>query len=227
MKTMMAAAAFLLAGAAWAEPDGEHCSCDHTHGQWNWDPRTYAGAALAQNSFAEWSFMERIDAGSYASRDLDDGGTGYRVFAGLEFLHYLAAELGYADFGGASFTGQSDGSGFFWDAGPQHESVDVEGIDLSLLARLPLVRDLAVVAQAGGLWSRAVRTLRGSTQSSGPFAAENTDDGTSFAYGGRLEYSGLLPLRLAVAYSHSEFEGGGFLSDPVVETWSLAAAYRF
>jgi len=197
----------------------------HTHWWMELDPSWYAGAGLGQSSFDKW--LDVIDDGSLGSRNADDRDTGMRFFAGVSFGRYLAVELGYADFGEGSFRAQSDGSGSVWSAGPVAQVVEVEGVDLALLGKLPLTGDWALFGKAGLVsWDVGVG-IAGDTQCCGPVAFKADDAGTDLSYGGGVQYDGLGPLRLVAEYGVVRFSSENVIEDAEVDSLGISIAYRF
>ena len=81
----------------------------------DWGPSFYAGAGVHQARFDDWGVVSQVDAATYTSRERDDEDTGARISGGMVFREHFALEAAYADFGGATFMGVSDGSGGVWE----------------------------------------------------------------------------------------------------------------
>jgi len=216
----------LLCGNSWAH-DGEE-GRPHTH--W-WlemgDAGTTwsAGATLTSNSLDDWSFAS--NAGSYSSAKVDNSDIGYRVHAGLDFLKYFGVELGYADYGDASFRGQADGVSF-WNAGPVKEDVSTEAFDLTFTGRLDLGVDTALTARIGALQWKIDESVSGDRQGVGPFDISESDDGTDLQYGVGAEYVGLRPLRVSLGYSRARLGANTQMHDAVtLSSFSASVAYLF
>lgn len=229
-KTCRMLAAFggvALCGMAWAHESAD-CDCPRaSDAPIQWQTAWYAGASAGQETFGDWSTVRELDDGSYAAESEDNRGAGYRIFAGIDFLRYLGVEAGYADLGSASFAAESDGSGFLWDAGPVREEAELQGADLSLLARAPLPGQFALVGQAGVFRWKSEGTGYGSVQGFGPTGyLHEPEEGTDVLYGGRLEYDGLPAVRLTAAYTRSHFDLV-YREDASLEMFALSAAYRF
>lgn len=225
MKRVIGAAALALAacGAAGAH-DGNQDARPHSH-WWldpDFKPSWYAGAGVGQSRFEGY---ELFDDGSFTSRSNDDTGTTLRFFGGLALGKHVAVELGYADFGKASFRAQSDGSGTSWNAGPQSVKIEAETYDVSLVGRLPL-GDWALFAKVGAAWWGSAIAVSVDLQCCGPLDEALTDDGQKFTYGGGAHYDGLRPIRLVAEYGVLALEPEIF-DDASLEWVALSAAYLF
>jgi OOP family OmpA-OmpF porin len=212
--------ALALTGSAWAD-DG-HAGRPHTHWwlELNLNPSWYAGGALGQSTFEDWFF----DDGSL-SRNADDSDTAMRVFGGVSFGRYLALELGYTDFGEASFRGQSDGSGGLWNAGPVAEKIGLEGYDVALLGKLPVADDWALFGKVGYLTWESTLDLTGDTQCCGPVSDHLSGDDASVSYAGGVQYDGFGPLRVVAEYGAVEFDYG--FGEAEVASFGLSLVYLF
>lgn len=223
MRLGAAVLAAFASTTSWA--DG---SAGHSHWYLDLDPSWYVGGALGQSSLKDWSVLAHLDDGSYRSRAQDDRDVGYRVFAGVELSRYFAIDLGYADFGEATFNAQSDGSGSQWAAGPLAESFALTAIDLGLLGKLPLRRDLALFGRVGGLRTESEESGMATHQSAGAIAFTTTARHNSWSYGAGVEYDGLRPVRLIGAYTAATFDRSTPGSnDARVDSVALSLAYLF
>jgi OmpA-OmpF porin, OOP family len=159
------AALALHAGAAGAAPYG-------------WAGGSYAfveAPDFTGDRFNDGSFMP-----SQTTQDTEDGG--FRVFGGYGLSRYLGLELGYVDFGQATFQASSDGSGFY-AAGPVAGEVASDGFDLALRGRIPTGSAAYIVPRVGAVrWDgeMEVRDATGTVRSA-------TRSGTDFVYGVGLE----------------------------------------
>ncbi len=192
----------------------EGCSSSPSVSFWSgdWNPSFYAGASFQQSLFEDWGTVSRIDASSYTSRSEDDSDTGFRVSAGMDFLEHFGVELTYADLGEASFTGQSDGSGTFFAPGTQRDAVELDGYALHLIARIPIAKDFSLSGRAGlGLWEASQRTSGmyydpGMGGAPAPFSTNASESSLRFSWGAGLDYDGLKPVRVVLAYEAATFE---------------------
>jgi hypothetical protein len=170
----------------------------------DWNLSWYAGLSYQFSEFEDWS-ISRIDSGSFTSRNEDDRDGGYRLAVGMGFLEYFGVEAAYSDFGEATFSGQSDGSGSVFAPGPQRDSVELDGYALHLIARVPIGNEFWVAGKAGWWQWRARESLAVNLQS-GPFAGSQSDDGIRFSWGAGLDYDGFKPVRISVEYGAATFE---------------------
>ena len=218
MKSVYAAlgAAAVLAGLALpasAHDECEGCSRAASASFWSsdWNLSWYAGASYLLGEFEDWS-ISRIDSSTFTSRNEDDTGTGYRLTAGMDFLEHFGVELTYADFGEASFIGQSDGSGTFFAPGTQRDAVELDGYAVHLIARIPVAETFSLSGRAGlGFWEASQRTsgtfydpaMGGAP---GPYSVSASESSLRFSWGAGLDYDGLKPLRVALALEAATFE---------------------
>ena len=196
----------------------------------DWDPSFYAGAGIQQGTLEDWSTVEQVDSASFTSRESDDEDTGFRVSGGMAFTEHFAVEMGYADFGGARFAGTSDGSGPVWEPGTQRETIDLSGISLHLVGRLPVTRTVFVSARAGAWSLRTERHQTGVFDDAGtptPFDIRDSGNSTRFGYGAALEYDGLAPWRVAFEYDVAELEGQQGFGDGQFSSFGLSLKYVF
>lgn len=227
MKTRwLAVLAFALAGSAWADDD--HAGRPHTHWWLEMDWSSYAGASIAQSKFDGWQ-LPLVDP-SFTPSSSDDSDTGFRVFAGVEVGRYLGLELGYADFGEVSRRLQNDGSGSFFAAGPVTDSLSLEAYDLTLVGRLPLTANLALLGKAGLFWWDSSYRLDGTAQCCGPGTYfRDSEDGSDAVYGAGVRYERFRPWVAVAEYTRGDFDGEslGARLDREVETLALSLSYKF
>lgn len=232
MKQLLAGAGLALAACnvAWAH-DGVNDAKPHTHWWLQMSEEKaswYAGAALGYASFTDWSLADEANDGSYTSADSDDADTGFRVHLGLDFLEYFAVELGYADYGEATFSGQSDGSGAIWAAGPIREAVAAAGPDLALLAHWKATPDLRLAGRVGVLKWDVDSEISGDIQGFGPLDIAESDDGADLLIGLGIDYDGLRPLRLSLGYTRARLNVRTTAHDDfTLGSIALAASYVF
>lgn len=220
----VAALGLLGAGAALAHED---CGCpdSHTHADWNWQPRAYAGAAPLLGHHTD-DFV--LQDGSLTTTSHDQTSTGYRVLAGLDFLGYMAVELGYSDPGEGSYAAQSDGSGWTWAPGPLALRWSVTGFDLSLVGKVPIYRELAAFLQVGAFRFESETSFSATVQSFGAVDGVWSDTGVGGLYGAGLQYDAFDALRARLAFSFYDYSGDEFIrNEAAVESVSLALAYLF
>jgi OmpA-OmpF porin, OOP family len=225
--------AVALAGIALSGNSAAHeatCDCDRSAATpLEWHTRWYAGAAADANSFGEeWSTVRRINDGSFSAVMSDESSTGYRVFAGAEFLDHFTVEAGYVDFGEITFNAQSDGSGFFWNAGPIAERMSATALTLTGSARMALFARTSLFVRAGAHQWESEDVVSGSVQGSGPVAFTEDRSGTSFIYGGGLDFEPLPSVRLRGAYEMTEFSAFNLAdNDAHLTMLEASIAWRF
>lgn len=200
-------AVLALVAAESASADDDHAGRAHSH--W-WlerglEPSWYAGAAVGHSTFNALG-----DDGSIASPDDDDNDINLRLFAGIGLGRHVAFEFGYVDFGEASFSGQSDGSGPFLAPGPAREDVAVDGFDLAVVGKLPLTEAWALFGRAGMLKWDSTYEFSATFDCCGPGGAKESADGSDWTYGAGVQYDGFLPLRITVEYGVATFAMPGF-----------------
>jgi PKD repeat protein len=130
--------------------------------------------------------------------NIDDGGTGWKIFGGYNFNEYFAAELAYVDLGevSASFdVVTNDVSQMFVDAAGLLP-VSGDGYSVSLLGRYPLGERGAIFAKVGGYFWEADLDVSatGNVIGSGSSSIDGTDVG--YGIGGDYNFSGNFGLRL-------------------------------
>lgn len=219
------ALAALTATASAVAHDGSDDPASHTHwwlglGDVLARPDWYAGASFTQNTFDQLI----LDDGSFTSAQRDDRSNGVRLFGAVAW-RYAAVEVGYADYGEATFSAQSDGSGSFWNAGPVAGSSDISGYDVSVIGRIPIGEAWAVVARAGLLMFDIDSTLSGDLQCCGAGSDASSASGNTFAYGVGAEYA-LGSWRIGAAYQATSVEDAIFIEyDRDLESLSASVAY--
>ena len=99
---------------------------------------------------------------------IDEDATGFRLAAGYQFIHWLAVDLGYVDFGTFEAT--------FEDpfGPPITAEASATGLELGLVGRVPLGDKFAITARAGMYWWDSKVVLGGMSES---------DSGNDFTYG--------------------------------------------
>ena len=177
----------------------------------DWNLGWYAGAGYQGSRFEDWSLASRVDSGTFTSRSEDDADAGLRLVAGMEFLTYFSVEAAYTDFGEATFSGQSDGTGAIFAAGPQRDSVELDGYALHLGARVPVGMDFWVAGKAGWWLYHARQRATGTVHNPppagppAPYALDESDNGIRFSWGAGLDYDGFKPFRISAEYRAATF----------------------
>lgn len=147
MKTLLAllvASGGLVSGGA---------DADRPPGGW------YVGAG-GGSVFSDYNISD-FDDGSIISGNVDDDGSGWKVFGGYKVSQYLAFEGGYADFNALdlddtkTFEGISDGTGIKFVSFPSGPvSVDINdpaGIFVSVVGSYPLAERVSITGKLGAL----------------------------------------------------------------------------
>jgi len=196
----------------------------------DWDPSFYAGVGVHQGDYSDWSTIGGIDSQTYTSRSSDEADTGFRVSGGMKFLDNFAVEATYADFGGASFAGDSDGSGVIWEPGTQREELELSGIGLHLAGRFGVTSQFFVAARVGAWSLRSERHQTGTFDDAGtptPFDIRDSSNSTQFGYGVALEYDGLAPVRVALEYDLTALDGQLGFDEGELSSIGLSLKYLF
>ena len=134
------------------------------------------GQAEADISLSDVSDLD--DGGNFSNINIDDSDTTYGITAGYRVSTNFAVELGYQDFGEFNVSGNSDGTGSFWFAGPVEATAEATGILLGLKGIYPVQENFEIYGKAGiNSWD----TDNDLTDSFGAFSA--SDDGTDPYFG--------------------------------------------
>ena len=178
------------------------------------ESRNYFGLAIGQNTVDPWD-RSAIDDGSLTSSDADDADVGFHLMGGLEFNENLAVEVGYTDFGEATADGTSDGTGFFWAAGPVSAKSSATGWDLGALGRIPVGQSTLLYARLGVLLWDYDASLGDST---GTLSGGDDGNDTFFGIGAEFRTSETLALRFDfIQYKIDDFD---------IDTLALGLIYR-
>ena len=135
----------------------------------DWKP--YAGAAIAQNEFEDWS-MGIPDDGSFTGGSIDDESTGFVLVAGVQPYEHFGLELAVHDFGETGFVANSDGSGTTWEAGPVTQTFEMRSIDVNLVGRLPITQQWNVFGRVGISYYAAEWRFSGTMQPATPVSGQ-------------------------------------------------------
>lgn len=152
----------------------------------------YVGGSFGQSEVEDYSdYASNYDDGSFTAADFDDSDTALRLFVGADLNPNVAVELGYVDLGEASTDATSDGC-CFYAPGPVSHSLTADGIDLSILGKVPVGESGALGARLGLLKWDGEEKLSDSTGS-----LSGSDDGTDlfFGLGGQYNFSEQVGLR--------------------------------
>ena len=181
----------------------------------------YAGIGFGQTKTKDYDdyVVNNFDDGSFTSASFDDSDTGLRLFVGALINPNFSIELGHVDLGEASTDAQSNGCCFYF-AGPVQHSAGADGLDLSVVGRLP-------ISEAGGVHVRAGMfkwEVSESISDSGG-GASGSDDGNDFFYALGAEYRVGEQLGLRAEYAFYTLDAAGGEFD--VNMLSASAAFYF
>ena len=136
----------------------------------------------------------------------DNKDTSYNIYGGSYFNNNFGVELGYTDFGKIN------------RAGGQTEA---EGINLSLVGRLPLSNSFNLLGKVGTTYGR---TRVSASPASGIATGNQTHWGMSYGVGAEWAFTPALSAVLAWDEHNLSFPGSG---NDRVSTTSLGLRYRF
>jgi len=175
----------------------------------------YFGVAINQNTLQDWDDVgAALDDGSFTSQKSEDTDTGFRIFGGFGQNPNFVVEIGYSDFGEATFDAQSDGC-CFYPAGPVSADAALSGLDVSLVGKIPMSDGFNVTARIGMLkWEADVDvSLSGGSGS-------DSDDGTDLLFGIGLELAVSGGTSLRGEYTRYDID------DSDLDSLSLALVFR-
>ncbi len=89
------------------------------------------------------------DGSNFTNASIDDSDTTFGLGFGYRISPYLAAEVGYSDFGEVDISAESDGTGFFWSPGPVTAAADTTGFTLGLKGVIPIQSNFEIYGRAG------------------------------------------------------------------------------
>jgi len=191
--TVFAVAA--LAGAAGAQAQSSQTSSNYSF----YAPGSrYFGLNVGQSDFSLPS-----GTGAFPSDNKD---TSYNIYGGSYFNNNFGLELGYTDFGKAN------------RAGGQTEA---QGINLSLVGRLPLSNSFNLLGKLGTTYGH---TRVSSAAASGIASGSESGWGLSYGLGAEWAFTPAMSAVLAWDEHDMKFVGTG---NQRVSTTSLGLRYRF
>jgi len=191
--TVFAVAA--LAGAAGAQAQSSQTSSNYSF----YAPGSrYFGLNVGQSDFSLPS-----GTGAFPSDNKD---TSYNIYGGSYFNNNFGLELGYTDFGKAN------------RAGGQTEA---QGINLSLVGRLPLSNSFNLLGKLGTTYGH---TRVSASPASGLASGSESNWGVSYGIGAEWAFTPALSAVLAWDEHDLKFVGTG---KERVSTTSLGLRYRF
>lgn len=142
-------------------------------------------------------------AGGFSSESKD---TSYNLYGGSYFNNNFGVELGYTDFGKVNRGGGQ---------------TEAEGINLSLVGRLPLSNSFNLLGKLGTTYGR---TRVSASPASGLATGTESDWGVSYGIGAEWAFTPALSAVLAWDEHNLKFVGSG---KDRVSTASLGLRYRF
>jgi hypothetical protein len=175
----------------------------------------YFGLSLGQNTIKDWDEVgPALDDGSFTSQTSDDSDTGFRVFGGFGSNENFSFEIGYSDFGEATFEAQSNGC-CFYPAGPVKATASTTGIDLGGVGRAPISESVAIIGRLGLLlWEADVdATVSGGSGS-------ESEDGNDVFFGVGLEFTTSPAMSLRAEFTRYS------LDDLDLDSLSLSLVFR-
>ncbi|MGH8692001.1 MAG: outer membrane beta-barrel protein [Burkholderiales bacterium] len=181
---------------------------------------TAAGPAVAQDtglylggSFGTAEFADTCTNLNLASgcRDHDEA---WRAFGGYRFSRYLALELGFADLGTVSASGDL-GTGLIT------EELQTRAFDLVAVVTVPIVNRLSGFGKLGMYRAKTSHEVV-----SGQGTAQSHDQGSGITYGAGLGLDlGSLGLRLE--WQRWDNVGGSTTLEETIDFFSIGALIRF
>lgn len=190
----LAAAALLGATQALAQGGGFSTGAS----SWYAPNSTYLGFNAGKSNYSLGS-----GAGGFA---FDKRDTGYSLYGGGYFNNHFGVELGYSNFGRISRAGGS---------------TKAEGINLSLVGRLPLASSFSLIGKVGTTYGR---TNVSSLPASGVAAGRETGFGLSYGVG--AEYAITPNWSAVLQWDEHDLKFPGGNRDGVSST-SVGLKYRF
>jgi len=199
--------ATLLAAAALAAVTGAQAQSSSTSSSTGMSSSNYSFYAPGSRYFGlnvgQSDFSLPSGAGGFPSDNKD---TSYNIYGGSYFNNNFGLELGYTDFGKAN------------RAGGQTEA---QGINLSLVGRLPLSNSFNLLGKLGTTYAHT--RVSSSPLSGIPSGTEN-GWGVSYGLGAEWAFTPALSAVLAWDEHDMKFTGTG---NERVSTTSLGLRYRF
>lgn len=175
----------------------------------------YFGISAGKNTIKDWDDVgTALDDGSLSSQRSEDTDTGFRVFGGFGSDPNFNFEVGYSDFGEATFEAQSNGC-CFYPAGPVRATASSTGIDLGAVGRAPLSDTFGFIGRVGLLiWEAEVDAAV-----SGGSGSES-EDGNDVFFGVGLELSPSPAMSLRAEFTRYS------LDESDLDSLSLSLVFR-
>ena len=196
--TVLAAAALAAATGAQAQTSSSTSASANSNYTFYAPGSRYFGLNIGQSDFSLPN-----GAGGFPSDNKD---TSYNIYGGSYFNNNFGVELGYTDFGKITRGGGQ---------------TDAEGINLSLVGRLPLSNSFNLLGKVGTTYGRTRVTA---SPASGLATGSESDWGVSYGIGAEWAFTPALSAVLAWDEHNLKFPGSG---KDRVSTTSLGLRYRF
>lgn len=196
--TVLAAAALAAATGAQAQTSSSTSASANSNYTFYAPGSRYFGLNIGQSDFSLPN-----GAGGFPSDNKD---TSYNIYGGSYFNNNFGVELGYTDFGKITRGGGQ---------------TDAEGINLSLVGRLPLSNSFNLLGKLGTTYGRTRVTA---SPASGLATGSESDWGVSYGIGAEWAFTPALSAVLAWDEHNLKFPGSG---KDRISTTSLGLRYRF
>ena len=118
---------------------------------------TYIGASVGQgrSKIDDQANARTLTGSTLSSFSNDSRDRGFKIFAGKKLNQYFAVEGGYFDLGKYNFSATTPANGFVTGESRYR------GINLDLVAELPLSQRISVLGRLGGQYTRTGTSFRG------------------------------------------------------------------
>ncbi|MEO8390793.1 MAG: outer membrane beta-barrel protein [Polaromonas sp.] len=198
--TVLAAAALAAAAGAQAQSNNSSSSSNMSSSNYSFyaPGSRYFGLNVGSSDFSLPS-----GAGGFPSDNRD---TSYNIYGGSYFNNNFGLELGYTDFGKVNRGGGQ---------------TDAEGINLSLVGRLPLSNSFNLLGKLGTTYGR---THVSAAPASGLATGSESNWGMSYGIGAEWAFTPALSAVLAWDEHNLKYPGG---SKERLSTTSIGLRYRF
>ncbi|MCC6301377.1 MAG: outer membrane beta-barrel protein [Gammaproteobacteria bacterium] len=90
--------------------------------------------------------------GSITNAEIDKSGAAYHLYAGYRLHRHFALEVGYLNFADTVFSGNSNGVGSIWNAGPIEGRTEIRGLTMQGVGLWPLDSLNLTLFVKGGLF---------------------------------------------------------------------------
>lgn len=175
----------------------------------------YFGLSVGKNTIKDWDDVgPTLDDGSFTSQSSEDTDTGFRVFGAFGGDENFNFEVGYSDFGEATFEAQSNGC-CFYAPGAVKVAASSTGIDLGVVGRAPISDTFGLIGRVGLLlWD--VEVDAGDSSGSG----SASEDGNDVFFGVGLEFMTSPAMSLRAEFTRYS------LDDSDLDSLSLSLVFR-